>query len=294
MSEHYPLDQIDALRRGRLAPDEIEPAIRHLEECAACRDAAAQTPEIRRVVTGLADDLRGEERRPRYALAAALFVAAIGVAWWSARIVDVPRRPTTAARAIGEWDRLVDRLVLEARRTRSIAMPAVIREFREEPDALRGGTGDAPVLQMRPAREVVASPQPELTWRGERRERYVVTIECDNALAAQSGPVAGDSWTPPRPLPRGQRCVWTLERASDRVVLPPPPTPQPAFRVLDEQTLSAIAKAERERPDDHFLIALLYARAGVRGKAEQQLKAQLALHPDDAAAIAVLHDIESW
>jgi len=294
---HLTIDRIGELRRGELSANAARAAIAHLEDCAECREKALRTKEIRQALEMFDEELRGAgsptRRSTNYlALAAAAAIAIIGLALWFGRPPSVAPTPprTIRVKPLTEWDRLV----ADVRRNRTIPMPAVIKELRGESDKLRGEHPDALDLDMQPAGVVVASRQPELTWRAAPRERYTVTIECGNAVAAQSRPVAGGSWTPLNPLPRGTNCAWALERLGDHAILPPPTEPQPAFRVLDEPALANIQEAEKQRPDDDFLIALLYARAGVRKEAEEHLRKYVAAHPADDAARSILHDMKGW
>ena len=56
-------------------------------------------------------------------------------------------------------------------------------------------------------------------------------------------------------------------------ILPAPPTPPARFFVLDRRNYDDLVAARREHPDDHLLLAALYARGGLEGKAQEQLRA---------------------
>jgi hypothetical protein len=169
-------------------------------------------------------------------------------------------------------------------------MPDVLRDLRETGGVLRGPANATDDLEMHPAGVVVTSDRPELTWRASANDRSVVTVMCNDTIAAVSGPISGGRWTLPQPLPRGSRCVWQMERLPDHTIFPQPPAPQPAFRVLDAQTLVSIQRAD----GDDFLTGVLYARAGAQQEAEERLQRYVQSHPDDAAARSVLVSIQRW
>lgn len=281
---------------GKLGKAETEIVESHLEECALCREDVADL----RQTQFAAGTKRRSVWRTALAIAAGLALAIIGLLVWSAsrresvapshEVTPPVVRVAPEARPRNEWDAMVD----DARRRRGIGIPEIVRRLRGERDPLRGGVSPPADLEMQPAGVVVASQRPQLSWRRADGERYVVTIECGGAIAAQSEPVAARTWTPPLPLPRGLQCLWTLERESDHAILPAPPAPQPAFAVLGETSLATIERAKRERPGDDFLIALLYARDGVRKEAEEHLRTHLEAHPEDDAASAILNGVRSW
>ena len=290
LEEHPALEDLIAYAEGTLDVPLRQDIARHVRHCTRCGEDVGDVSQERR---------RLQPRSSWHlAAAAALGIAILGVVWLATRRAsDAPPpeavpvvRVTPEASSRSEWDVLID----DARRQRGMPMPEVVRRLRGVRDPLRGGESASAGVPMQPAGVVVASQQPRFSWRRSGDERYVVTIECSGAIAAQSGPIAARAWTPSRPLPRGARCVWALERESDHAILPAPPAPQPAFAVLDEESSSEIERAKRERRGDDFLIALLYARAGARSEAEEYLRKHLANHPGDAAASGILRDLESW
>ena len=283
--EHPDIEELFAYADGERS-DEIA---RHLRECEQCS-------------ADVADAMRERERLPRqperlsYVLlaAAAALVVVIGGAWLLLRQPATPETPPHVIRvtppAPGQWDSLI----AEVRQARGVPMPAIVRELRGDDETFRGQQVAPAGHHLQPAGTVVASQQPRLTWRAKKGERYVVTIVCNDAVAATSGPIAGGEWTPSRPLPRGSNCAWQIERQSDHAVLPAPPIPQPRFRVADDASLAEIRKAEAQEPRDDFVIGLLYARAGMQREAEEHLQTYVNAHPQDVVASEVLKSIRGW
>jgi len=279
--EHPDVDELFAYVDGKRSDEIAE----HLRDCEQCRADVADATRER-------DALEHNDAWPRFAAAAAIAIV-IGAAafWFMQRHPAAPQTPPPVVHvtppAQGEWDALI----AEARQAHGVALPAIVRELRGEPEAFRGEHESPSSMQLSPAGTVVVFRQPEFSWRAAKGERYVVSIVCDG-FAAKSEPVAGDRWTPARPLPRGARCVWQLERLSDHEIFPKPPAPQPAFRVLDDAALAAIDKAAAH--GDELATALLYARAGVQKEAEAHLRTYIDTHPSDTAASEILRSIEHW
>lgn len=284
-TEHPDLEELFAYVDGKHS-DEIA---QHLGECEQCSADVADAMRER-------FRLRRKSGRPQLAAAAAVAIVIAGAAFWLAQRPPVTPAPQPHHPIVvtppphGEWDSLV----AETRRKGALPIPAIVRELRGDEETFRGQQAAAAGLRPQPAGTVVASQQPQLTWRAKSGERYVVTVVCNDAVAATSGPIAGGEWTPPRPLPRGSNCVWQIERQSDHAVLPAPPIPQPMFRVADDASLAAITKAEARQPRDEFVIGLLYARAGMQREAEEHLQAYVETHPADAVASKVLTSIKKW
>jgi len=284
--EHPDLEELFAYVDGERS-DEIA---RHLRECEQC---SADVADATRERAGL----RRQNSWPRLAAVAAIAIVIAGAAFWFAQRPPVtpaprPHHPIVVVTPPrhGEWDSLV----AEARSKGALPMPAVVRELRGDDETFRGMLEAPAGFHLQPAGTVVASQQPRMTWRAKKGERYVVTVVCNDAVAATSGPIAGGEWTPSRSLPRGSNCVWQIERLSDHAVLPAPPLPQPMFRVADDASIAAIRKAEAQQPRDEFVIGLLYARAGMQREAVEHLQAHVSANPSDAAASEVLKSIKKW
>ena len=284
-TEHPEIEDLFAYADGALPPHHAEAIAAHLRDCARCsedvEDARAERAKLRRPPT-----------RNWMPVAAAVTIVAVASAVLLLHRAPAPGPPnlpsatTAPPHPRSPYDAIVD----QARRSGAIAMPDVLRDLRGGPGALRGTANAAGDADMHPAGVVVASDRPELTWRASAADRAIVTIVCNNTIAAVSGTVRGGRWTPDHPLPRGSRCVWQIERLPDRAILPAPPAAQPAFRVLDAQSLAEIERAD----GDDFLAGVLYARAGAPAEAVQRLARYAQSHPNDAAALSVLESVRRW
>jgi len=55
--------------------------------------------------------------------------------------------------------------------------------------------------------------------------------------------------------------------------MPAPPAPPAIFRIISQRERDELVRARAEAGDDHLLLALLYARAGIVDEARRELHA---------------------
>ncbi|MEO8033669.1 MAG: hypothetical protein ABI837_04505, partial [Acidobacteriota bacterium] len=104
------------------------------------------------------------------------------------------------------------------------------------------------------------------------------------------------SWTPDTDLPPGRALSWQVTvygKGGATTILPEPPDPPARFGIVSPAAASEIDAARRARPEDHLLLGLLYARAGILAEAVRELGSHVAHHPDDIAAQRVLQSVEA-
>jgi hypothetical protein len=63
---------------------------------------------------------------------------------------------------------------------------------------------------------------------------------------------------------------------------------------MDEASYRDVAAAQLQRPDDHLLLGVLYARAGAQQEASRELAAYRESHPDDLAAQQLAESVQAW
>jgi hypothetical protein len=56
-------------------------------------------------------------------------------------------------------------------------------------------------------------------------------------------------------------------------MLPAPPAPEARFRVLSEADEAGLVQARNKSGESHFVLGILYRRAGLLNQAEQELPA---------------------
>jgi hypothetical protein len=289
-AEHPDLEELFAYADAAFDSERQSEIVAHIDKCDRCHETVADAMDERAQTRG----------RPLHWLGVAAAVAVITCAgvWWLNRAPSGPI-PSSGQRVHIEQQRPVprgewDQLVAAARKTGRIQRPPIISELRSPPAVLRSQTEATADAAMQPAGVTVVSDHPRLTWSARAGERYVATVVCNHVVVARSGEVEGGAWISTQPLPRGANCVWQVEGVTNQVVLPVPPALQPMFHVLDEPALAEIKRAESQQPPDDFVVALLYARAGAQPDAVQRLQVWLEAHPNDQAAIEILHSIQSW
>jgi hypothetical protein len=289
---HLSSDDIGRFRRGELAPDEVLLIGRHLGECSACRSEFDSGPAFATLRDALTRDA---EEKPRHA-----FIAAIAATVAAAAITalffprhEPPRRdvpPHRIARipvsATGygrpDWD--------AALQTRHSVAPPILAELRPPFDALRGNDKPRRIV-LEPEGIVIESDQPHFTWPRFAHATFVVSVFEDSKPVAESGKIAVNSWMPAKTLPRGKTYTWQVEvqRGDDISIVPAPPLPPAMFRVVDAATLRDIDEAKRRFPDDHLLLGVLYAKAGLQRKAIDELSAS-----NDPRAKDLLDEVRGW
>src|SRR5439155_1588763 len=91
------------------------------------------------------------------------------------------------------------------------------------------------------------------------------------------------------PRPEEAHLKVEVRAGPSTTILPAPPRPPALFRIVDEATANELAEAARRFPDDHLLLGVLYARAGVQWRAAEEL-AQAA----SPAAAKIAASIRNW
>ncbi len=72
---------------------------------------------------------------------------------------------------------------------------------------------------------------------------------------------------------------------------PTAPAPAARFAVLARQQAAALARTRESHPDAHLVLAMAYARAGVRDAAVRELRALQRDNPDAAIVRTLLSSL---
>ena len=288
LSNHVPASDLDRVRRGAASAEEVAAVGAHVRECAACRALADERLAIGDSAAAFqsAFSLEHEEGEVR-----AMPVRSI--VWWSAAAAAaivamfflMPRReaarpPAAAAPVVvaapqpQPRDASWDALIAETRATGVLPFPADLRELAA-PDMFRGAPNRVDDMDLWPVATAVDDERPELRWRAAAGARFTVVLTSGGKELARSEPLATPHWRVPVALPRGQMVRWQVrvERGGATSIIPAPPAPPALFRVIPEKQHEEIARAKAEAPEDHLLIGLLAARAGVVDEARRELGA---------------------
>lgn len=266
-AEHVGDEELALFAAHALPADRTAEVEAHLAVCEVCREEVTPPP-VRRIPRPMA-----------FAAAAAAIVIGVFLARDDAPPDVVPPAPEIAVPvatstvappppryADPAWARLMENIEL--------TKPAVLAELRPPKDALRGEHVSTTASRFTPAGAVVESSRPRFTWPATSGASYVVSIFDRDEEIAHSPRLSQATWTPARDLPRGRTYTWQVEMTppgGKPTILPAPPAPPAMFRLLDAASASELHRARATHPDDHLLLGVLYARAGLTAEATREL-----------------------
>lgn len=274
---------------GRLGAAESEIVSSHLDDCERCRAR-----------------LQAIQARPRrawiYSIAASIVIVislslAVTMTRRAARPLPVAVRPQpaklpplTTTMPAREIDPKWQQLVAQAVEKRSLPFPAVLATLSVPADGSRGS--DAEAERVSPAGVILEAARPRFSWPAANGATYVVFVFDGEREVARSLALRRAEWTPSSDLPRGRTLAWQVEirRADETSILPFPPAPPALFRVITHDEEREIARAKELHSDDSLLLAVLYARSGLRDAALEHLR--LAAKKGNADAEQILSSLD--
>lgn len=314
MNEHMTEEALRRVMSGQAPSNAKLALLEHLASCEACAAIGRRVAEhdlqavARHLTSPVADaeaDALHAKRHRRawiYAIAASIAIAAalsfavimtrkpaqeLPVAVRPQPTPPPPGRTTTTAMEIDpEWQRLVAHAVEK----RSLPFPAVLATLSMPEEGSRGRTVEAE--RVHPAGVVIEEARPHFSWPATQRATYVVFVFDGEREVAQSEPLRRNEWTPATDLSRGRTLAWQVEVRDDGAtsILPSPPAPPALFRVIPSNEARDIARAKTLHGDDPLLLAVLYARSGLRDAALEQLR--LAAKKGSAGAEQILSELD--
>jgi anti-sigma factor RsiW len=187
-------------------------------------------------------------------------------------------------------------LLVAALSTGRLTLPKSIRDIAAEGEVLRGGTAGSgaslPFGLIEPLGTAVESDRPRFRWQRLASARaYVVTVYDDDfALVARSPELTSPEWTAGHQLTRGRTYSWQVSAIGAEATITAPTAPAPAarFAVLTQSEADGLARLRQQHANAHLVMAVAYARAGVRDAAERELRALQRDNPDAAIVRALL------
>lgn len=186
--------------------------------------------------------------------------------------------------------------VKAALRTQRVVNPAALTGIGASGVVLRGGgsqSGETFFVRS-PLGVVIETARPTLRWDPLEDATYMVTIYDSNFNpVATSGALVSPSWTPTRPLARGQIYSWqvTALKQESQIKSPQPPAPEAKFKVLEGAKAAEIQRARRANPNSHLALGVLYAQAGLLDEAEREFNSLLLANPRSEVARKLLNNV---
>ena len=275
-TQHVEPETIERFLRGQLTPDEVLFVRNHIATCGECSTHSLLTLRDALTISDADDDAFMPAARRDYvtgSIAAAVAAAAIVALFLphptpptlhpTAHITTTTTTPTGYGNP--DWD--------DAVRASYTNPPSILSTLRPRRSTLRG-SAQRENAALSPLGTVVEETQPAFTWPARKDAHYIVSIYNGHQPVAKSPDLTKGPWRPPNPLPRGINYTWQVAENSNNQlrILPAPPAPPAMFRVLDAATLRDIEDAKTRFPNDHLLLGVLYARAGVVGRAVEELR----------------------
>jgi anti-sigma factor RsiW len=294
---HLADEEVQAYVAGTLDADARARVDAHIGDCGTC---AHQIEELRAWAAGATPTVR-DTRNPRrsalrwYALAAAILFAIVlpvGYYWQASRPrPDLPALPGFAGLPAEAQER-----VRTAVSSGTVALPREIAELAGRRDTLMGRVKAPGFGVVAPVATAVTDDRPVFTWRPlEGADSYDLAVLDDRGQpAAATSVVEGTTARLTEALPRGRVYTWQVTaRAGARLVTAPAaPEPVARFKVIDEATASVLRRLEREHPDSHVLLVILYLQAGAVDDAVRHMRAVDANDPYAPLARRALEQLE--
>ncbi len=127
-----------------------------------------------------------------------------------------------------------------------------------------------------PVGTAIVSDQPRFEWRAlAGGGSYSVAVFDEQSTEVARSPLLDQTnWTPTLPLPRDRTYQWqvTANRGGESIVAPSAPAPPAKFHVVALHDAETLESLEREYPQSHLLLGVLYLDAGVRDDATRHLR----------------------
>jgi hypothetical protein len=175
--------------------------------------------------------------------------------------------------------------------------PVNLRELGGQAAALRGSNEKPPFKLTYPLRTVIVSARPTLKWEtASGASSYRVYINDQNgAEVAKSDELSPDrtSWSPAKPLKRGEIFTWTVVAVVDgkEIVSPGSSLPEIKFKVLSTKSLEQLNKLKTSR--SHVALGVFYLREGMVNEAEHEFQILLSENPSSTIAKKLLRQVEA-
>ena len=173
-----------------------------------------------------------------------------------------------------------------ALQTGKVATPPQLAALKVAAGPLMGGGSEPAFALAAPVATLVATDRPTLTWAplpdALDYEATISDVAANYREVVSSPALREPKWTVPRTLARGRMYSWQVvaRTPTGEVKAPSTREGEARFQVLSQQTADALANASRQHAQDHLLLGLVYADAGLLDDAEAEFQALATANPD--------------
>jgi len=289
--KHLPPSELVVLAAEGARSPQYEAGMEHIVTCAECRALLRQFQEMERGQSGArpmqSSPFFGVQRR--WVMAGSL--AALGILLLVGRFVIAPARTVATLQDAGGTVRLTagetlsglpnlepaqKTLIVAALRTGHLPTPAVLADLRAPTGS---GLQAAAFTVTGPVATVVASAQPEFTWKmpaGAVACRILVDNLTDPQKSVKSKPIKEEHWKPKKPLLPGQTYRWqvlALDKTGKEIARAPQVMGTARFKVLEKASAAVLERAQTTLGRSHLAMGVLYTQAGMLDDAEREFQA---------------------
>ena len=160
------------------------------------------------------------------------------------------------------------------------------------------GPGDAETFKLiTPVNSVVLSNLPAFRWEAlPGATGYTVLVrDIHTGREIESEQLSDTQWTPKEALARGHTYAWMVEAIKDgrRLRAPALNLPYAGFKVLDQQLLENIQRAQTSWGHSHLVMGVVYAKAGLKDAARKELKEVQAANLDAVVVNKLIRSLDS-
>jgi hypothetical protein len=229
---------------------------------------------------------------PSYAWAASILLALlVPIGYWQWQGATPPEIAGVSALPAGLQAR-----VREAVTAGRATLPATIAALAGQREVTMGPAAPAATFRVvAPLATAVATDRPTFRWEpvAGATEYTITIVDARGQRIASASAGTATTFTPASPLPGDGVYTWQVAArvGAGTVLAPAPPAPPARFALLEAPTRALLARLEREEPDAHVMLGILYAQAGVIAEARRHLAAVPATDPHAALARRTLQSL---
>jgi hypothetical protein len=187
--------------------------------------------------------------------------------------------------------------VKQALLTRRVAASSLLDEVKTGAGALMGASGGAQFRLESPLGTMVEDERPTLGWfalAGAQGYEVAISDVGANYMQVATSPRLRETvWRVPTPLTRGRTYSWQVVAftAKGEVKAPSAEQAEARFRVLSVEATEAVVKARIAHKDEHLVLGVTYAAAGLLDEAEAEFRALAEANPVSSVATDLLRSV---